>query len=51
MALKMAFTIMCLLYRTRTLKLWAIDHKMAIKHENDEFLDKAQITSATVTSH
>jgi hypothetical protein len=41
---------MCLLYHTRTLKLWAIARKMAIKGKNYEFLDKAQITSATVTS-
>jgi hypothetical protein len=51
MALKKALTIMCLLYRTRTLKLWAIAHKMTIKHENNEFLDKAKITSATIMSH
>jgi hypothetical protein len=34
----------------RTLKLWAIAHKMTTKHEKDEFLDKAEKTSATVTS-
>jgi hypothetical protein len=38
------------LYHTTTLKLRTIAHKMAITHENDEFLDKAQKTSPTVMS-
>jgi hypothetical protein len=30
--------------------LWAITHKIAIKHLNDEFLDKAKKTSPTIMS-